>query len=158
MSALPRPLPRLRPMRTADLDAVAAIEAHVYSHPWTRGNFDDALRAGYSAWVLESGGGIVAYGVLMMGVGEGHLLNLSVALPWQRRGIGRVLLGFLTARAREMGAGALYLEVRPSNAAARALYAGSGFRELAVRRHYYPAASGREDAIVMVLDLPAAAP
>jgi ribosomal-protein-alanine N-acetyltransferase len=158
MSARPELLPRLRPMRESDLDAVAAIEADIYTHPWTRGNFDDSLRAGYSAWVLEGGGEVLAYGVVMMGVGEAHLLNLSVARAWQRRGIGRELLGFLLARAREMGAAAVFLEVRPSNAAARALYARHGFRELAVRRHYYPAHGGREDAIVMGIDLPGAAP
>lgn len=158
MSARPELLPRLRPMRESDLDAVAAIEADIYTHPWTRGNFDDSLRAGYSAWVLEGGGEVLAYGVVMMGVGEAHLLNLSVARAWQRRGIGRELLGFLLARAREMGAAAVFLEVRPSNAAARALYARHGFRELAVRRNYYPAHGGREDAIVMGIDLPGAAP
>lgn len=158
MSAQPHMLPRLRPMREADLDAVMAVESDIYPHPWSRGNFEDSLRAGYPAWVFEAGGQLRAYGVLMMGVDEAHLLNLSVARAWQRRGMGRELLGFFAARAREMGAATLLLEVRPSNAAARALYGAEGFRELAVRRNYYPAHGGREDALVMGLSLHSTAP
>lgn len=158
MSARLDPRPRLRPMRDSDLDAVVTVEEDLYSHPWTRGNFEDSLRAGYPAWLLEGDGALRAYGVLMMGVGEAHLLNLSVARPWQRRGIGRDLLGFLAAQARDMGAVTLLLEVRPSNGAARALYAAEGFREVAVRRNYYPAHHGREDAVVMALPLAAGAP
>lgn len=154
----PDPLPRYRPMREADLDAVALIEADVHAHPWTRGNFHDSLRAGYCAWVLEAAAEVAGYGVVMMGVEEAHLLNLSVARAWQRRGHGRALLGFFLARAREMGARAVLLEVRPSNLAARALYAGEGFREVSLRRQYYPAPGGREDAIVMGIDLPEWAP
>lgn len=142
-----------RPMRASDLDQVVAIEDDIYSHPWTRGNFEDSLRAGYACWIVEAGGAIVAYGVLMMGVGEAHLLNISVARAHQRRGVGRALLEFFVGTARGMGAKVLFLEVRPSNLAARALYAGRGFRELAVRRGYYPAVHGREDAILMGLDL-----
>ncbi|MCA3131034.1 MAG: ribosomal protein S18-alanine N-acetyltransferase [Rhodocyclaceae bacterium] len=158
MSAQTQCVPRLRPMRETDLDAVVAVEHEIYSHPWTRGNFEDSLRSGYPAWVLESAGELRAYGVLMMGVGEAHLLNLSVARSWQRRGIGRDLLAFLAARAREMGAATLLLEVRPSNGAARALYAAEGFRPLAVRRNYYPAHGGREDAVIMELSLAVTAP
>jgi ribosomal-protein-alanine N-acetyltransferase len=153
MSALPQSSPRFRPMRPTDLDGVVAIESDVYSHPWTLGNFRDALSAGYSCWVLESGGTLCGYGVLMMGVGEAHLLNVSVARSRQREGLGRQLVEFYLQRARELGARAVFLEVRPSNAAGRALYASSGFREIAVRRNYYPAERGREDAILMGMDL-----
>lgn len=158
MSARPDLVPRYRPMRDTDLEAVARIEADIHAHPWSRGNFDDSLRAGYCAWVLEAAGEVAGYGVVMMGVEEAHLLNLSVARAWQRRGHGRALLGFFLARAREMGARAMFLEVRPSNAAARTLYAQEGFHEISVRRQYYPAPGGREDAIVMGLDLPEPAP
>ncbi|MCU0869045.1 MAG: ribosomal protein S18-alanine N-acetyltransferase [Burkholderiales bacterium] len=137
-----------------DVDRVMALETDLYSHPWTRGNFEDSLSAGYSAWIAERGSVLVGYGVMMMGVEEAHLLNLSVARHAQRQGLGRELLAFFVDRAREFAARAMFLEVRPSNAPGRALYAGSGFRELAVRRGYYPATGGgREDALLMGRDL-----
>lgn len=142
-----------RPMRDADLDAVAQIEAQLHHTPWTRGNFADSLLAGHSCWVVEHEGELCAYGVLMMGVEEGHLLNITVAVPAQRRGIGRELLAFLEGRSRDFGARAMLLEVRPSNTAARALYRCAGYREHAVRRNYYPAPNGREDAILMIKSL-----
>ncbi len=149
MSAQLETLPRFRPMREADLDGVLEVENVIYPHPWSRGNFEDSLRAGYGCWLLEWRQALVGYGVLMPGAGEAHLLNISVARDWQRQGHGRALLDFFVARSRELRATALFLEVRPSNAAARALYAGQGFRELGRRPHYYPAVAGREDAILM---------
>lgn len=144
---------RYRPMREADLDRVAAIEATLYTHPWTRGNFRDSLVSGYSCWLVELDEAPCAYGVLMVGVDEAHLLNISVAQPCQGRGLGRALLGFFETRAREFSARTLLLEVRPSNLAARTLYRSAGFREISVRRNYYPAQGGREDAILMGKDL-----
>ena len=140
-------------MTAADLDAVMAIENAIYPHPWTRGNFDDSLAAGYHCWVVECGGEPAGYCVVMIAAGEAHLLNLSVAAKWQRRGIGREALGFIAGLAREYGAGKILLEVRPSNAAAIALYSSAGFSEIAVRRDYYPAGAGREDAVVLQLVL-----
>lgn len=143
----------LRPMRSSDFDQVLAIERAIYTHPWTVGNFRDSLQAGYSCWVMERDGAMAGYGVLMIGVAEAHLLNLSVARGWQRRGLGRELLEHFIQLARQLEAERLFLEVRPSNASARGLYARAGFRELYVRRGYYPAESGREDAILMGMDL-----
>jgi ribosomal-protein-alanine N-acetyltransferase len=142
-----------RPMRISDLEAILAIEQKIYTHPWTEGNFRDSLLAGYSCWVMEYGDYLAGYGVLMMGVREAHLLNLSIATDWQRRGLGRILLHHFIRVARGCEAQHIFLEVRPSNQAARALYADTGFRELYVRRNYYPADPGREDAILMGLDL-----
>ncbi len=138
-----------RRMTSDDLDRIVAIEADIYSHPWTRGNFADSIAAGYECWVSEHGGEIVAYAVLMIAAGEAHLLNVSVAAAWQRRGLGTDLLRFLMKLARQGSAGKMFLEVRPSNASARALYARMGFVQIGVRRGYYPAAGGQEDAIVM---------
>jgi ribosomal-protein-alanine N-acetyltransferase len=140
-------------MRAADLEPVLVIERSLYTHPWTSGNFRDSLQAGYSCWVIECGGCIAGYGVLMIGVREAHLLNLSVAADWQGRGLGRSLLHHFLALARSCEAQRIFLEVRPSNEAARALYTDTGFHELCVRRGYYPASAGREDAILMGLDL-----
>ena len=153
MSAVLSQAPVFRPMRVADLDAVLAIEQGIYSHPWTPGHFRDSLHAGYSCWVVECAGYLAGYGVLMIGVSEAHLLNLSVAADWQGQGLGRSLLHHFIAIARGCDAQRIFLEVRPSNEAARWLYADIGFRELYVRRGYYPAGAGREDAILMGLDL-----
>ena len=153
MSAVLSQAPVFRPMRAADLDAVLAIEQGIYTHPWTTGQFRDSLHAGYSCWVMECGGRLTGYGVLMVGASEAHLLNLSVAADWQGQGLGRSLLHRFIAIARGCEARRIFLEVRPSNETARWLYADTGFRELYVRRGYYPAKAGREDAILMGLDL-----
>jgi ribosomal-protein-alanine N-acetyltransferase len=138
-----------RRMSAADLDAVMAIENVIYTHPWTRGNFADSLLAGSHCWVMELSGVMVGYAVLNVAAGEAHLLNLSIAGAWQRRGLGRTFLMYLFDFIKELDAAVLLLEVRVSNAAARALYAQAGFHEIGVRRGYYPAYDGREDAIVL---------
>lgn len=149
MSAQLDTLPRMRLMTVQDLAAVEAIEQSAYTHPWTRGNFADSLAAGYHCWIMERGGIIAGYAVTMVAVGEAHLLNLSIAVPLQRRGLGSELLRFMVQLARDCGAGTLYLEVRASNLAGRALYARHGFAEIGIRRAYYPAHHGREDAVTM---------
>jgi ribosomal-protein-alanine N-acetyltransferase len=152
-----QPAPALQPMREEDLDDVMAIENAIYSHPWTRGNFADSLRAGYECKVWradrKAGAELIGYFVLMAAAGEGHLLNLSIAAPWQRSGCGSALLREVADLAARLGAGNLFLEVRPSNHAAQALYRRFGFRKVAVRRDYYPASAGREDALVLSLAL-----
>ena len=153
MSAVLKTQLRYRSMTAADLDAVIATENSIYPHPWTLGNFADSIAAGYHCWIVECGGGIAGYTVMAIAAGEAHLLNLSVAAPWQRRGIGREILGFVLQLARDYGAKQVLLEVRPSNIAALALYAAGGFSEIGVRRGYYPAGEGREDAIVLELQL-----
>ena len=153
MSAQLDLLPRYRRMTARDLDAVVAIENTIYPHPWTRGNFADSIAAGYHCWIVECAGETAGYAVVMIVPGEAHLLNLSVAAPWQRRGIGREALNFVARLARDYGVEKILLEVRPSNEAAIALYADSGFSEIALRRSYYPAGKEREDAVVMQLDL-----
>lgn len=153
MSAQLDSLPRYRRMTADDLDAVVRIENAIYPHPWTRGNFSDSLAAAYHCWIVECAGDIVGYSVVMVAAGEGHLLNLSVAAAWQRRGIGRQLLAFVSKLARDYGAERLLLEVRPTNHAALALYAAAGFSRVAVRRGYYPAGDGREDAVILQREL-----
>jgi len=149
MSAQLDSLPRYRRMTAQDLDAVIAIEETIYPHPWTRGNFSDSLAAGYHCWILECGDAVAGYGVVAIAAEEAHLLNLSVAAGWQRRGLGRHMLGFLLKLARDYRASRILLEVRPSNAAALALYASAGFSRIGVRRGYYPAGEAREDAVVL---------
>ena len=145
--------PRLERMQAADLDAVVAIEAAIYSHPWTHGNFADSLRAQYDCWVWRIEGELIGYFILFAAAGEAHLLNLSIAADYQRRGYGRALLGRVIALARESGERNLFLEVRPSNEGAQRLYQRFGFRRVAVRRDYYPASAGREDALIYALQI-----
>jgi ribosomal-protein-alanine N-acetyltransferase len=159
MSALRSPSPwgsaTRRPMTVLDLDAVLAIEAQCYSHPWTRGNFIDSLAAGYLAELrLSEEGECIGYWVAMPGVEEMHLLNLSVAPRHQRRGHAQAMMRDLVQQARERGDRQLWLEVRIGNTAARLLYRRIGFLESGLRRNYYPMAGGqREDALLMSLQL-----
>ena len=153
MSAVLKNVPVFAPMKEADLPEVMKIETAIYTHPWTHGNFADSIRAGYACRTWRLRGELVGYFVLMAGAGEAHLLNLSVAARHQRSGHGRTLLEEATRLARELGAKSVFLEVRPSNVAAQMLYARFGFRKVAVRRGYYPAQRGREDALVFALEL-----
>jgi ribosomal-protein-alanine N-acetyltransferase len=149
MSAVLKDEPQLAAMTEADLDAVLAIENAIYTHPWTRGNFADSLRANYCCRTWRRGGELIGYFVLLAAAGEAHLLNLSIAATVQRRGHGSALLREAMRLARELGARHIYLEVRPSNLAGQALYGRFGFKRIAVRRGYYPAKNGREDALVL---------
>ena len=143
----------IRPMREADLDEVLSIEREAYEFPWSRETFRDCLRVGYNCRVLESDGRVHAYGMLQITVGKSRLLNLCVRNRLHRRGLGRSLLTFLIEVARARHTRSLVLEVRPSNAAARRLYASMGFAEVGVSRGYYPARTGREDAMILSLAL-----
>ena len=153
MSAQLKTQYQLRPMQADDLDAIMQIEPTIYSHPWTRGNFSDSLNSGYSAWVLEENEIIIGYALLMLVMDEAHLLNLSIAKVQQKRGLGRCLLEHMLKIAKNHQAVNMFLEVRPSNISAIALYVNMGFSEMAVRRAYYPAKDGREDALLMGLAL-----
>jgi ribosomal-protein-alanine N-acetyltransferase len=153
MSAQLDILPLYRRMTAADLDTVMAIENWIYPYPWTRGNFVDSLTAGHHCWVADLRGTIMGYSVAAIAAGDAHLLNLSIAAEWQRRGLGAELLAFIAKLAGDYAAERIFLEVRPSNAAALALYRRAGFSEIGVRRGYYPAQRGREDALVLELAL-----
>jgi ribosomal-protein-alanine N-acetyltransferase len=156
MSAVLKPLAlELRPMNRDDLEWIIRVERASYPYPWTQGNFSDCLDSGYSCWVGEVDGRPMAYWVMMLavGIGEGHVLNCCVAPQWQGRGLGRQLMEHLLQVAREYQTELLYLEVRPSNTHAVRLYERLGFEGIALRRNYYPADEGREDALVMRLRL-----
>lgn len=142
------------PMAEIDLDWVVENEAQLHAFPWTRGNFVDSLAAGYGAWIVRDAGRPVAYAVMLTVLDEAHLLNISVARPAQRAGVGGRLLRQLFAEARDRGASQFFLEVRPSNEPAIALYHRHGFEPIGRRKSYYPAiGGGREDAIVMRREL-----
>jgi ribosomal-protein-alanine N-acetyltransferase len=154
MSAiLKEPALDFRPMQREDLSEIIGIERQSYPHPWTQTIFGDCLHAGYSGWVCGRNGMIEAYGIISVAVGEAHLLNLCVREESRQQGIGRNMLRHLVAIARRHNTEVIFLEVRPSNAAARALYEDEGFNELGNRRDYYPAGAGREDALILARTL-----
>jgi [ribosomal protein S18]-alanine N-acetyltransferase len=143
---------RLRTMTHGDLPAVLEIERLNYPFPWDEGIFIDCFKVGYGCWVCEENGKILGYSVMTMGVGEAHILNISIAHDEQRQGVGRRMMEILIEKARGE-AETMFLEVRPSNPGAIALYRKLGFNEIGIRKGYYPAEKGREDAIMFALEL-----
>jgi [ribosomal protein S18]-alanine N-acetyltransferase len=144
---------QIRPMQEPDVQEVAEIERTAYAYPWTEGIFKDCLRVGYSAWVLEWRQRIGAYGVMILTPGESHLLNLCVRPEVQGMGLGRKMLEHLLGVARRCPSEILFLEVRPSNIPAIDLYRRFGFNEVGTRQGYYPALQGREDALILAMQL-----
>lgn len=142
-----------RLMTEADLDAVMAVEEAVYPFPWTRGIFFDCLKIGYLCQVLERDGKLIAYAVMSTAVEESHLLTIVVADDEQGKGYGKMMLNKVIEMAVSDNAKTMYLEVRISNKAAIQLYHQRGFNELGIRKNYYPAEKGREDALILALDL-----
>jgi ribosomal-protein-alanine N-acetyltransferase len=140
-------------MSPADVPAVGVIERASYAFPWSEGIFRDCLRVGYLCRVAELDGAVVAYGVSALGAGEAHILNLCVSPQLRGRHVGRQMLMLLLERARQAGMSDAFLEVRPSNPLALALYQSVGFVQIGRRKAYYQAESGREDALVLKLDL-----
>ena len=146
-----------RTMRSSDLDLVVKNEAATYQHPWSKRIFIDCLRAGYQCWVLANKQQIVAHGVMSVAIGECHLLTLCVSPEHQRMGHGRKLFKLLLDRATKLEATVCFLEVRPSNENAIALYQSMGFVQIGERNNYYPdgeAYRNREDALIFSRSLP----
>jgi len=141
-------LMRLRKMRSSDLPGVMAIERASYQFPWEEDIFRDCFRANYSCWVCEEQDTVLGYSILSMAVGEAHVLNICVAPAEQGQGIGRKMLENLVEIARGQ-AETMFLEVRPSNTVAIALYEDMGFNEIGIRKGYYQSENGREDAIML---------
>lgn len=153
MSAVPIPQIHYRRMRTPDLAEVAALEKSLYAFPWSIGNFRDSVNAGYDCWTVTHGEAVIGYAILMIALDEAHLLNVAIASEWQGQGIGSAFLDHMIGVARSASCQIVYLEVRPSNVAARHLYRRLGFQQIAIRPDYYPAVSGREDALFLGLAL-----
>lgn len=152
---LVRPVPEvaIRAMEERDLAAVAAVERSAYQFPWSEGIFRDCIRVGYVCRVVELDDQILAHGILSVGAGEAHVLNLCVADNYRCLGLGRKLLLHLLERARASGMSEAFLEVRPTNIGAIRLYQSMGFQHIGIRRGYYQATVGREDASVLRLRL-----
>ena len=139
----------IRAMRGVDVADVVAIERASYQFPWSEGIFRDCLRVGYVCRVVTVSRQVMGYGVMSLGAGEAHILNLCVGEAFRCRGVGRRLLGALIERAADAGMADAFLEVRPSNTSAIRLYLALGFEQVGMRRGYYQAANGREDAAVL---------
>ena len=143
----------VRGMTHEDLPAVLACERAGYQFPWSEGLFNDCLKAGYQCQVAVSEAGLVGFAILMCAVGEGHILNICVAPAARSKGVARQLMQACMQAAHERDVTEMFLEVRPSNTEALALYSTLGFNEIARRPDYYRAAHGREDALVLALTL-----
>ena len=140
----------LRDMTESDIESVLHIEQQVHAHPWTQGNFCDALTCAYICKVAELEGKMIGYAVLMQGVDDAELLDICIVASRQRQGWGHKLLQAMLMPAQALGKQRVVLEVRVSNVAAIALYRSMEFTEIGLRRDYYPVENGgREDAILM---------
>jgi ribosomal-protein-alanine N-acetyltransferase len=148
-----KPFRRLRLMRSDDLSAIMEIENRVYPFPWTLQIFQDCLQAGYQLWVLEQDDRIIGYGVMSIGADEAHLLNICIHPDYRGQGYGRFLLEELLQFAKQQWVTIIFLEVRSSNQIAMNLYFQVGFNQVGIRKRYYPALQGREDAFIFALDL-----
>jgi ribosomal-protein-alanine N-acetyltransferase len=137
-----------RRMTLADVGQVMKIEREVYEFPWTERIFSDCIRVGYQCWMALIGQQSVGHAVISVTSGESHILNLSIGRDHQRQGLGRQFIEFLVDEARARDAETMLLEVRPSNTAAISCYNAAGFNEIGSRKDYYPAADGREDALL----------
>ena len=148
------PAPQLLPLTPEWLDRVVAVEAAAYTHPWTAGNFRDALASGYHAQMLVQGDAVLGYYIAMQVLDEVHLLNIAVAPAYQGQGCARLLLDTLNNWARLQNAQWLWLEVREGNTRARAIYERHGYQQVGARKRYYPVHQGeRETAIIMSMSL-----
>lgn len=143
----------VRPMVMDDLPTVHGIEVASYPFPWSAGIFRDCLRARYLCFVLECDERIAGYAIVSLAADEAHVLNICIHPEHRCRGLGRGLMQFLFAEVTRRGARELFLEVRPSNLSAIRLYQSLGLRQVGLRRGYYQAAQGREDALVLRVDL-----
>jgi len=143
----------IRPMSENDVSEVIAVERASYQFPWSEGIFRDCLRVGYVCRVVTVNEAIIGYGVMSVGAGEAHILNLCIGDAYRCRGVGRRLLTYLIDRGAAAGMSEAFLEVRPSNTSAIRLYLSVGFEQVGMRRGYYQAVGGREDAAVLKLAL-----
>lgn len=143
----------LRPFQESDLAAMAAIEAELQSFPWTALQFIQSYSEGHRGLVAMADEELVGFAVTQLVLDELSLLTLGVKRDWQRRGIARQLVEAIAEQGCEQGAAVLMLEVRKSNTPARSLYRRLGFVETGLRKGYYRAEEGREDAVLMALTL-----
>lgn len=143
----------VRPMVRTDIPLIHAIESTAYEFPWELETFRSCFKVGYHCWIAERASVVVGYGIMTIGAGESHVLNVCVSPDFQGKGYGRVIFNRIIEEARRYKVETMFLEVRPSNPKAIRLYRSLGFNEIGIRKNYYPARHGHEDAIVMALTI-----
>jgi ribosomal-protein-alanine N-acetyltransferase len=143
----------MRTMTHEDLSVVSDIERQSYEFPWSHGVFRDCLLAGYQCIVFERNNEVVGDSILSIAAGEAHILNICIHSTYRSMGYGEKLLDEILFRARSSSVRQIFLEVRPSNEHALALYRKKDFHRVADRPAYYQASKGREDANVLVKKL-----
>jgi [ribosomal protein S18]-alanine N-acetyltransferase len=143
----------IRSMHELDVPVIAAIERSAYQFPWSEGIFRDCLRVGYVCRVIDIDGNLAGYGIMSLGAAEAHILNVCIRDAFRSQGFARKIMLYLIERARGAGMREAFLEVRPSNVPAARLYHSLGFEQVGMRRGYYQATVGREDAAVLRLIL-----
>ena len=144
-----------RAMTREDLQQVTAIEQRSTPHPWRESHFADSMKSGYQCLVAELDGKVMGHAVMMIAVDQADLLIITIDQAYQGKGYGQQLLNHVMEVASEKLCHTLLLEVRCSNNKAFNLYLNTGFSEIGIRKNYYPAGKGWEDAIIMALDLSA---
>lgn len=145
----------VRAAKPADTLTIVQIERAVSPHPWSLAQILSICRSEQEqVWVLESEPGqVVGFAVSQLAAGDAGLLNIAVLSDFQGRQYGAALLQTVLDAAREADAARCLLEVRCSNGGAIALYRKYGFETDGVRKNYYPVDGGREDAVLMSLNL-----
>ncbi len=142
----------IRPTIADDVSSMASIEALAFSDPWPASSFHELLAHPFSrmATAVDESGGIIGYCIMLQAADEAEIANIATAPGMRRRGVGAQLLDDAIAAGTEAGVAAMFLEVRESNAAARALYSSRGFVAVGRRRGYYR--HPVEDALVLRRD------
>lgn len=149
MSAVLENQVHVRTISRSDIEQVLEIERAAYDFPWSANVFAECLKAGYVCRACFNDNTMVGYGIMSMGGGECHIMNLCVHPLRHGNGYGSLLMSDLLKIAGRSNAHMAFLEVRTSNRRAHALYQYLGFNEIGVRKNYYPARRGREDAYVL---------
>ena len=143
----------IRPMQITDVPCVSQLESALFSYPWGQAAFYDCLSSPFYAWVMTSDDLILGYAIVMLAADESQLLSIGIAESLQGQGWGHYLLKAIVALVQAKGIEKMFLEVRVSNISAIRLYERFGFEYVGIRRAYYPAEQGREDARVYTLGI-----
>ncbi len=143
----------LHKIKPSDVPEIVSIERQVQEFPWTMANFVSGIASGYYGWVARSMGAMAGFALLMDAPDMAHLMVIGVHPHEQRQGTGSLLLQQCITHCKQSKIPALTLEVRASNQQAINFYKKHGFVQQGVRKDYYPAQHGRENGLIMTLDI-----